>query len=167
MESITLETRITKQEYRSLSYWNAFFKTPTLVILSVFSVLVGVANLLLNQQGLAFYLGLVLVLYPVLLIVAISIQVLRMNKSHDVEKASHARYIISEKGLNAHMLERNAQSFTKWEEIYRAYENRKFFILFINRAQLIAIKKADLPEGGEAFVRELLKRMLGKRCKIR
>ena len=90
-----------------------------------------------------------------------------MNKSHDVEKASHARYIISEKGLNAHMLERNAQSFTKWEEIYRAYENRKFFILFINRAQLIAIKKADLPEGGEAFVRELLKRMLGKRCKIR
>ena len=52
-------------------------------------------------------------------------------------------------------------------EIYRAYENRRYFILFVNRSQLIAMKKEQLPEGGEQALREILKENLGKRCKIR
>ncbi len=43
-------------------------RTPTLLILSICCVAVGVLNLLLNQQGIMFYLSIVLVLYPFILI---------------------------------------------------------------------------------------------------
>lgn len=167
MESVTLETKINKKEYRAISYWNAFLRTPTLLILSICCVAVGVLNLLINQQGIMFYLSIVLVLYPFILIVVLSFSILRMNKSHDIEKATHARYTISEDGLRTELLEREGESFTRWEDIYRAYENKNYIILFVNRSQLIAMKKADFPKEGEAAVRSLLGRKLEKRCKIR
>ncbi len=90
-----------------------------------------------------------------------------MNKSHDIEKATHARYTVSAEGLETELLQREGRVFTSWEEIYRAYENRRYFILFVNRSQLIAMKKESLSEGGEQALRGILKEKLGKRCKIR
>jgi hypothetical protein len=167
MDRVTLETKLDKKEYRAISYWNAFCKTPTLIILSVLCVAIGGLNLLLNPQGVMLYLSLVLVLYPVLLIGVLSFGIYRMNKSHDVEKATHARYTVSAEGIETELLQREGHAVTGWGEIYRAYENRRYFILFVNRSQLIAMKKEQLPEGGEQALREILKENLGKRCKIR
>ncbi len=164
---MTLETKIDKREYRAISYWNAFLRTPTLLILSVFCVVVGALNLLLNQQGILFYLSIALVLYPFLLIAVLSLSIYRANKPRDIGKATHARYTISDAGLKTELLEREGESFTGWEDIYRAYENKAYFILFFNRSQLIAMKKADLPEGGEELLRQTLSRHMGKRCKVR
>ena len=167
MDAVVLETKLNRKEYRALSYWNAFCKTPTLIILSMLCIVIGGLNLLLNPQGVMLYLSLVLVLYPFLLVGVLSLNIYRMNKSHDVEKATHARYTVSEEGLKTELLQREGQIFTNWEEFYRAYENRHYFILFVNRSQLIAMKKQDLPEGGEQELRRILKENLGKRCKIR
>ncbi len=167
MDRITLETKLNKKEYRAISYWNAFCKTPTLIILSVLCVAIGGLNLLLNPQGVMLYLSLILVLYPFALIGVLSLSIYRMNKSHDIEKATHARYTVSAEGLETELLQREGRVFTGWEEIYRAYENRRYFILFVNRSQLIAMKKESLPEGGEQALRGILKEKLGKRCKIR
>ena len=141
MDRITLETKLDKKEYRALSYWNAFCKTPTLIILSVLCVVIGVLNLLLNPEGIMLYLSVVLVLYPFVLIGVLSFSIYRMNKSHDVEKATHARYTVSADGIETELLQREGHSVTGWGEIYRAYENRRYFILFVNRSQLIAMKK--------------------------
>lgn len=167
MDRITLETKLNKKEYRAISYWNAFCKTPTLIILSVLCVAIGGLNLLLSPQGVMLYLSLILVLYPFALIGVLSFSIYRMNKSHDIEKATHARYTVSAEGLETELLQREGRVFTSWEEIYRAYENRRYFILFVNRSQLIAMKKESLPEGGEQALRGILKEKLGKRCKIR
>jgi len=167
MDRITLETKLDKKEYRALSYWNAFCKTPTLIILSVLCVVIGGLNLLLNPQGVMLYLSLILLLYPFMLIGVLAFSIHRMNKSHDVEKATHARYTVSADGIETELLQREGHAVTGWGEIYRAYENRRYFILFVNRSQLIAMKKEQLPEGGEQALREILKENLGKRCKIR
>lgn len=167
MDRITLETKLNKKEYRAISYWNAFCKTPTLIILSVLCVAIGGLNLLLSPQGVMLYLSLILVLYPFVLIGVLSFSIYRMNKSHDIEKATHARYTVSAEGLETELLQREGHVFTGWEEIYRAYENRHYFILFVNRSQLIAMKKESLPEGGEQALRGILKEKLKKRCKIR
>ena len=167
MDRITLETKLNKKEYRAISYWNAFCKTPTLIILSVLCVAIGGLNLLLSPRGVMLYLSLILVLYPFALIRVLSFSIYRMNKSHDIEKATHARYTVSAEGLETELLQREGRVFTSWEEIYRAYENRRYFILFVNRSQLIAMKKESLPEGGEQALRGILKEKLGKRCKIR
>lgn len=167
MDRITLETKLNKKEYRAISYWNAFCKTPTLIILSVLCVAIGGLNLLLSPRGVMLYLSLILVLYPFALIGVLSFSIYRMNKSHDIEKATHARYTVSAEGLETELLQREGRVFTSWEEIYRAYENRRYFILFVNRSQLIAMKKESLPEGGEQALRGILKEKLGKRCKIR
>ena len=167
MDRITLETKLNKKEYRAISYWNAFCKTPTLIILSVLCVAIGGLNLLLNPQGVMLYLSLILVLYPFALIGVLSFSIYRMNKSHDIEKATHARYTVSAEGLETELLQREGRVFTGWEEIYRAYENRHYFILFVNRSQLIAMKKESLPEGGEQALHGILKEKLKKRCKIR
>lgn len=167
MDRITLETKLNKKEYRAISYWNAFCETPTLIILSVLCVAIGGLNLLLSPRGVMLYLSLILVLYPFALIGVLSFSIYRMNKSHDIEKATHARYTVSAEGLETELLQREGRVFTSWEEIYRAYENRRYFILFVNRSQLIAMKKESLPEGGEQALRGILKEKLGKRCKIR
>ncbi len=75
MDRITMETKLNKKEYRAISYWNAFCKTPTLIILSVLCVAIGGLNLLLSPQGVMLYLSLILVLYPFALIGVLSFSI--------------------------------------------------------------------------------------------
>ena len=69
--------------------------------------------MLLNPQGVMLYLSLVLVLYPVLLIGVLSFGIYRMNKSHDVEKATHARYTVSAEGIETELLQREGDVYKR------------------------------------------------------
>ena len=152
------------------SYWYFFSKWSNRMILAIF-VLIGVAS------ALAYLLGdgaspasnglfaLVTMMVPALLLVTVYVQA-RRNYSNLREFQKDIQYTFASDSYDVR--DGKSTSHVSWDSILRAVETESSFNLFFHRTLFYTVPKRCIGSAADMQkVRDILKRNLGDRAKVR
>lgn len=145
---IRLKTVINKEDYRSITYFNIFTKTKFRAVLFVIISLIVVCELVLHLMGIRrvegfeLYFDYFVVLVMILLPIEVEVICRRMAKTDKVMLGVEQEIIINHEGIRCKNI--NSTSKYEWPLMYRAYENKKYFLIFVNTQQAVIIPKRDL-----------------------
>ena len=89
-------------------------------------------------------LGIVFCACPVLAILIMEFQILRVLRRGNLEARTEAEYRLGPGGVAAHSDALPDGLCCAWEKIGGVYETRLFYLFFINRVQMFTIRKTDL-----------------------
>ncbi|PWL49227.1 MAG: hypothetical protein DBY39_01595, partial [Clostridiales bacterium] len=81
------------------------------------------------------------------------------KKGH-IEQRTAAYYTIDDQGISAHSQAVPDGMTYRWEELSSVYENARFYIFFINRVQMLTIRKTDLEPKARQTMLELMEKNL-------
>lgn len=145
---IKLKTTIGKEDYRSIVYFNVFTKTKIRAILFIIISLVVVAELGLHfagirrVEGFPLYFDYFVVLIMILLPIEVEFICRRMIKTDKLTLGVEQEITINNEGIICKSV--NSQSKYEWPLMYRGYESKKYFLIFVNIQQAVIIPKRDL-----------------------
>lgn len=159
------ETEYTYERYLKLNQFNMYTKQKVTLIVLIISVIViflcGIFMLVIGSYDRAiFYIALALV-FSALYVFLPSIQTKKIFKSDNLLKSNikntfefyNDRIDISNKTSNSKL---------DYQDIYKVYERKEAFYIYLNRIQVLIVSKDCFIMGDAEKLRNLLKEKVGK-----
>ena len=144
-QEVCVRSALHRGDYRKLTYWNMFGKDCRVGALFGAMLLVGAALLGCFFDNLSCrILGIVFCACPVLAILIMEFQILRVLRRGNLEARTEAEYRLGPGGVAAYSAALPDGLCFAWEKIGGVYETRLFYLFFINRVQMFTIRKTDL-----------------------
>ncbi len=159
---LTVRSALHKGDFRKLAYWNTFKKSPALLYLMIGMVLVGGAGLYLAAGNIIMVaVSAALMLCPFLAVGAIEFYIASVRRGGDITRRTAAEYIFGSGGISARNLIEKEPVFYKWAHIGKIYESVQFFLIFVNKVQMLTLRKSDLTPGEQQTLREIVREYAG------
>lgn len=157
MKEFSIETGLNMKDYRKLAYWNVFGKDKK----TLFGILLmGASGTLCvifgRENGMIFAIGTALLLCPFLALAVAEAGIFRARRSGAVETLTRGTYTFMEKGVEVLQKSTGDRVFYDYAHMGNIYETPEYFILFVNKIQMLAIARRDLKQGEEKRVKEAL-----------
>ena len=160
---LVIESSLEKGDFRRLTYWNMFGRNRLVpVIFAVFFIagmlliFLGGSNVQLKVGGL-FAAG-----SPLIALIMIEFNIWTVSRRGNIEERTYGRYTISDIGIRADADYLEDPLIYNWRNIESVYENRYFYVIFINRIQTITIRKTDINDDQEKRLRAYLREYIRK-----
>ncbi len=160
-DEIRLKTIINKEDYRSITYFNIFTKTKLRAAIFVIISLIVVFELILHWMGIRrvegfeLYFDYFVIMVLILLPIEVEFICRRMAHTDKVALGVEKEIIINSKGITCK--DCNSKAKYEWPLMYKAYESKKYFLIFVNMQQAVIIPKRDLEEQQTQELREIIK----------
>lgn len=170
-DEIKLKTTIRKEDYRSIVYFNVFTKTKIRAVLFVIISLIVIVELGLHLsgvrrvEGFELYFDYFIVLIMILLPIEIEVICKRMAKTDKVTLGVEQEITINNEGIICESI--NSKSKYEWPLMYKAYENKKYFLIFVNMQQAVIVPKRNLEIQQIEQLRELIKHKILSKNKLK
>lgn len=158
-DSLRISSALRKGDFRKLAYWNMFGKNRVVLFSYILLLLVGILGILFARNiFILFALSIVFLVCPLLVIVMAEYNIFKVNKAGGIQERTNVTYEFAACGITAFGPGEQVLASYPWQEIYRVYENKHFYIIFVNAVEMLTIAKRDLAEqpGSEVLLREIL-----------
>nr|WP_302598331.1 YcxB family protein [uncultured Cellulosilyticum sp.] len=168
---IRLETTINKEDYRSIVYFNIFTKTKIRAAFFIIISLIVVFELVLHLagirrvEGFELYFDYFVVVIMILLPIEVEFICRRMAKTDKMSLGVAQQIVINDEGIITQSI--NSTSKYEWPLMYRAYENKKYFMIFVNIQQAIILPKRDLEKLQVEQTRDMIEKKLLAKNKLK
>ncbi len=158
---VTVESGLHRGDYRSLTYWNMFKKDQRVIWMLAALVIIGSACIIFaGNNRILLIAGILLAACPLLTIALMEYNILKVLKKGHIEQRTAAYYTIDDQGISAHSQAVPDGMTYRWEKLSSVYENARFYIFFINRVQMLTIRKTDLEPKARQTMLELMEKNL-------
>lgn len=170
-QEIKLKTTIGKEDYRSIVYFNIFTKTKIRAILFVIISIIVLVELGLHLsgvrkvEGFELYFDYFIVLIMILLPIEVEAICRRMAKTDQVTLGVEQEITINDEGIRCKSI--NSNSKYEWPLMYKAYENKKYFLIFVNMQQAVIVPKRDLQGIQIEQLRDMIKHKILSKNKLK
>ena len=104
--------------------------------------------------------GIVLAACPALIVALMEYNILKVLRRGYIEQRTAAYYTVDDHGITARSQAVPEGISYRWEKLNGVYENARFYIFFINRVQMLTIRKTDLEPKARKSMLELLNKNL-------
>lgn len=157
--NLTVRSALKKGDFRRLAYWNMFGRKPAYIYLAVIVLIIGSLGIYFSGGNLVMLaVSMVVVFCPVLVIAITEYNIASVRRGGDIIRRTSAEYTFGSGGVSAKSIVEKAPTFYDWKHIYKAYENKLFFIILINKVQMLTVRKTDLAPGDEETLRVILEK---------
>jgi hypothetical protein len=156
--NLTVKSALQKGDFRRLAYWNMFGRKPSLIGLSFIVLVVGIFGIYFSA-GNTIMLGISIVLTacPVVVVLMMEMNIASVRRGGDILRRTSAEYTFGPGGVSARSIAEKAPSFYEWKHIWKVHENKLFFMFFINKVQMLTVRKTDLAPEEEETLRRIVK----------
>ena len=155
--NLVIQSGLKKGDFRRLAYWNMFGKNKNVLWLLVALFVIGVVGILfVGKMFLLQILSIIFIACPVLVIIAMEFNIFKVARGGALEQRANATYIIGEKGISAQGEREKQPTFYLWNNLHKIYENKQFYIIFIDGVRMLTIAKTDLTSAQEQSLRNIL-----------
>ncbi len=172
-KTISFTSSIDKRDYRKIAYFNVFFKDLKMLYLIVMAGIASLCVLVLHFTGrilfpdfLIYVCTIFIVLIPLLFLVT-EFMVYRFLKSDRLSINNAHQYTIDEEKIVTEGGVEKARAEYLWIYLYKAYEIKDYFLLYINQEQALILPKRNLTEEDSEMIRDLMRKNLRKRSDVR
>lgn len=165
MDSITIETKITKDDYRKTVYFSLLFKDtwklPLFIFCTIMSIIMIIINLFIKQYPLKMSAAYIIFLtFLFMFIISIEMQINSILKSDKLKFEEKAiKYIINKNTIKIKEFsaDKNFSISYNFESFLKGYENKKYFLLYLNTQQVFIIPKRYINSSDINLISNLLK----------
>jgi hypothetical protein len=161
---VTLTTTMNFGDFMKFNYFH-LFKGFNKVIVMVFPLIFWGISALNYFEG--DYVGVIVFVVLGILIVPSMMFFTRILVKKNFKSSKYLKSITDVfLGINSDGLTQATQissSQFKWHEVYRAYEQKKYFYIYVSSRQAVILPKADFEEGGIEKLRQVMNANLTKK----
>lgn len=148
-QKICIDTKILKQDYRAVVYFNVLVKNRMFLVISVSSIIVSVAVLLqkflgYNVPDFMFYISVLILVCILILILSTEILIRKYISSDKVSIGTDIQIIVDSEKLVYNKKSTKSTAEYRFDMLYRAYNTKNYFLIFIDYQQAIIIRKSDM-----------------------
>ncbi len=144
-QKLTVQSGLHRGDYRKLTYWNMFGKDRRVLWMMIALLIVGTACIVFGMDNLTLLiLGIILAVCPLLVIIIIEYNIFKVLRKGNIERRTNAYYIVDQTGISACSEAVHSAMVYHWADLTAVYENMLFYIFFINKIQMLTIRKTDL-----------------------
>ena len=160
-QKVAVESGLQKGDYRRLTYWNMFGKDQRVLWMLAALVIIGGACMIFGRNNrILLIAGIVLAACPALTVALMEYNILKVLRRGYIEQRTAAYYTVDDQGITARSQAVPEGISYRWEKLNGVYENARFYIFFINRVQMLTIRKTDLEPKARKTMLELLNKNL-------
>ena len=154
---IKVVSSIDKKDFRHLMYWNMFGRNLLVGLFLGGIFIIGLIVLIFFSRSLnGKIIAGVFLLSPLIVIGYMEFTLLRF-RSADVTAQTEGEFTLNGKGIKAMHTGADRYVFYDWDHVENAYETSLFYIIFVNRIQMLAIKKTDVTDEDREALKALLR----------
>lgn len=155
--NLVIQSGLKEGDFRRLAYWNMFGKNKNALWLLIVLFAIGIAGIVLaNKMFLLLVLSLIFAACPLLVIIAMEFNIFKVQRGGALEQRANATYVIGENGISAQGERENKPTFYAWNKLHKIYENKQFYIIFIDGVRMLTIAKKDIPSEQEQSLRSMI-----------
>lgn len=172
MNSVEVISEISNKDYREIVYFNVFRKNKwgfwlivVATIVSLFTMMGRIMDIF-EVSDFLFYTSIIFIGLWILLIVVTEFIVKQFINSDKIVLGKERITKINYEKITVESGDISVANFT-WDTIYKAYEIKNYYLIYVNFQQAIIVAKRDLTEEQKSTVREILNTKLGKKYYIR
>lgn len=161
---VTLTATMTLEEFLKFNYFHLFKGTNKLIVIffPIIFLILGFLSYLEGNLEETIVLTLFVILMPPLMIIFTRISVKKNFKSNKfIQSITDVFYGFNSDGIT--QISKVSRSEFKWTQVFRVYEQKEFFFIYLSRMQALIIPKAALGEGGVGRLRLLMNNTLAKK----
>ncbi|MBR6816858.1 MAG: YcxB family protein [Clostridia bacterium] len=158
-EKVVVTSGLKRGDYRRLTYWNMFGKKPVILPVLVMMLLIGAACILFGRHSTnAYLIGIILAACPVLIIGMMELNIFNVLRKGQLEARTTATYTVDRTGIIARSPAAQYPLAYNWRDVEGVYENSRFYIIFINKIQMMTLRKTDVDAAQRALLMQLVKK---------
>ena len=154
---IKVISSIDKKDFRHLIYWNMFGRNLLVGIMLGAIFLIGLIVLFLFSGTLnGKIIAGIFLAAPLIVIGYMEFTIMKM-RSAEITARTKGEFTFNGKGIKAMHMGADSYVFYDWDHVETAYETSRFYIIFVNRIQMLTIKKSDIQEEDREDLVKLIK----------
>ena len=159
---LVIESSLEKGDFRRLTYWNMFGRNRLVPVIFAVFFIAGMLLIFLGGSNVQLKVGgLFAAVSPLIALIMIEFNIWTVSRRGNIE-GTYGRYTISDIGIRADADYLEDPLIYNWRNIESVYENRYFYVIFINRIQTITIRKTDINDDQEKRLRAYLREYIRK-----
>ena len=167
MENIVIQTKVTAQDYKKLTFFNTFLKKKLMMFMMPIGAVISLVAVIGKSSGKIemsdwyYYVCLGFLGLMILLYIAFQLSVKRFLASDKIIIDDEKKVVVSESGIWHEGGKAKDTGDFQWDMLYQAFETKQYFYLYINTLQAIILPKRDLNSEEIIVVEKLIKEKLG------
>ena len=160
------------EEYKKIAYWNRFIrtKTETLIMALLFVISIACCVYRLSTGTMDTFwalLSLVFFCYPFMIIMQFNTSIRYHLRHRNPAEICPCEFSIMENGILIDVPEHDVRDFFRYDEFTSVYTNVGGYIMMFKKNKvLVMLKKADIPEGCEDNILDLISNGITTSCKV-
>ncbi len=160
-EKVFIKTKISKQDYKAVVYFNTFFKNKFFTVTISAGLIISIINILQklvghNVSNLMFCMSILVLAAAIFLLIAIEIVTKKYIDSNKVSVGTDIEITLDNEKILYKIESIKSISEFSLDKLYRAYETKKYFLIFINSQETIIIKKESITIEDENRIKNIL-----------
>jgi len=161
-EKVFIKTKISKQDYKAVVYFNTFFKNKFLTVIVLSGLIIAVTNLLQRLMGynvnkVIFYMSISFLVVLIVCLVTVEFFIKNYINSDKISLEADMEITIDNEKILYETKNIKSTAELSLNKLYKAYETKKYFFIFINTQEAIIIKKEDTNTENINKLRDILK----------
>lgn len=160
-EKISIKTKISKQDYKAVVYFNTFLKNKFFTVTVSAGLILSIINILQKLMGhnvsnLMLYMSVLVLAAAIFLLIATEIVTKKYIDSDKVSVGTDIEITLDNEKIIYKVDSIKSISEFSLNKLYRTYETKKYFFIFINSQEAIIIKKEDISKDDENKLKTIL-----------
>ena len=167
-KKITIQTKTTAADYKTLIFFNMFLKKKATFYATIVVAILSLAAIIGRLAGIIpmadWYFYVCIAFWGLLLLQYILFEyvVRRFLASDKLVINSDRTTVIDDAGIIENDQEKSIVVY-EWDKFYLAYETKKYFFLYINIAMALILPKRDFQTEEIPMLEKLIQEKLGKK----
>lgn len=155
MQEVHFNSNFTLDDYKKVSYFNAFGRKPLVPILCIALLLIGIVCLIPNSLwGFSPLIGAICILYPIGLVGFTAYRIQKTITGRKLPASSQQNITIDENGFIC-VKQENRTSYT-WNDVVEIYETSDYFVVYTEQNKIVTLIKRDIDSPKIQTVRNLI-----------
>lgn len=171
-EKVTIQSKMTKEDYRAVVLFGAFGKNRLIKPLMAVAVAIGILQVFMVLQSgqiaypLTFYSSLVMFGLMGLSYFVVSFDINRYVNTNRVAVDAIRTVTLDEQGVTVLQPDLNTNTID-FENFVQAFEIKGYFLLYLNNLQAVVLAKRDIRQEDIPVLRNIITQAMGRSFAVR
>ena len=172
MEKVTIQSRMTKEDYKTVVYFGAFGKNRAIKPLMWLAILIGVLQVIMVirtgrvEYPLTFYSSLVLFALIGFSYLIVTMDINRYVNTNRVSVDAIRTITIDDDGITVLQPDLNTANIG-FDRFSQAFEIKGYFLLYLSNLQAVVLAKRDIKPMDIEGLRNIITRQMGQKFVLR